>query len=196
MVAPRVGRMVSENALALAARKRKKCGRRPMKTLHVARGAHPTAPEAGALRETGRSAPLSKSAKAIGLCYKSVRTWAGRPFPLVFAPHTNVSTGVDFRSCLRGSGVSPDMERHTPAGETPALHFRSLKGIIFCASHTLLAHQDGIFLPRPPSKQLGKFCRFGEYEMASYVTPSSRMPWNLEYQACHCLQTTDEAFLR
>jgi hypothetical protein len=45
--------------------------------------------------------------------------------------YTNISTGVDFRSRLRGSGVSPDMERHTPAGETPALHFRSLKGIIF-----------------------------------------------------------------
>ena len=41
--------------------------------------------------------------------------------------NTNVSISVDFRSRLRGSGVSPDMERHTPAGETPALHFRSLK---------------------------------------------------------------------
>ena len=139
---------------------RKKCGRRPMKPLHVAREAHPTAPEAGALRETGRSAPLSKIPKAIGLCYKSVRTRAGRPFPLVFAPHTNVSTGVDFRSCLRGSGVSPDMERNTPAGETPALHFRSLKGIIFCASHTLLAHQDGIFLSRPPFKAAGQVLPF------------------------------------
>jgi hypothetical protein len=45
--------------------------------------------------------------------------------------YTNVSIGVDFRSRLRGSGVSPDMERYTPAGETPALHFRSLKGTSF-----------------------------------------------------------------
>ena len=46
---------------------------------------------------------------------------------MLFPTDTNVSIGVDFRSRLRRSGVSPDMERHTPAGETPALHFRSLK---------------------------------------------------------------------
>ena len=73
----------------------------------------------------GATAPLSKRPNASGF----------------FWYYTNVSISVDFRSRLRGSVVSPDMERHTPAGlrlgayasesETPAHHFKSLKGIIF-----------------------------------------------------------------
>ena len=45
--------------------------------------------------------------------------------------HTKVSKVVDFRRRSCRSGVSPDIEGHTPAGETPALLFRSPKKIRF-----------------------------------------------------------------
>ena len=52
--------------------------------------------------------------------------------------HTKVSKVVDFRRRSCRSGVSPDIEGHTPAGETPALLFRSPKKIRFQPSVPIL----------------------------------------------------------
>ena len=52
--------------------------------------------------------------------------------------HTKVSKVVDFRRRSCRSGVSPDMEGLTPAGETPALLFRSPKKIRFQPSVPIL----------------------------------------------------------
>ena len=45
--------------------------------------------------------------------------------------HTKASKVADYRRRSYRSGVSPDIEGHTPAGETPALLFRSPKKIRF-----------------------------------------------------------------
>ena len=52
--------------------------------------------------------------------------------------HTKVSKVVDFRRHSCRSGVSPDMEGLTPAGETPTLLFRSPKKIRFQTSVQIL----------------------------------------------------------
>ena len=52
--------------------------------------------------------------------------------------HTKVSKVVDFRRRSCRSGVSPDMVGLTPAGETPALLFRSPKKIMFQPSVLIL----------------------------------------------------------
>jgi hypothetical protein len=52
--------------------------------------------------------------------------------------HTKASKVVDFRRRSCRSGFSPDMEGLTPAGETPALLFRSPKKIRFQPSGPIL----------------------------------------------------------
>ena len=58
--------------------------------------------------------------------------------------HTKVSKVVDFRRRLCKSDVSPDMEGLTPAGETPALLFRSPKKIRF---RYHMRYKEGFSIP-------------------------------------------------
>ena len=58
--------------------------------------------------------------------------------------HTKFSKAVDFRRRSCRSGVSPDIEGLTPAGETPALLFRSPKKIRF---RYHMRYKEGLSVP-------------------------------------------------
>lgn len=62
-------------------------------------------------------------------------------------------------------------------------HWLDAHAVLGFASHTLSFHvkmaehtRMESFPPALPLKQLGKFCRFGESAMASFVTPSLLIP--------------------
>ena len=67
--------------------------------------------------------------------------------------YTNVTKVVDFRGRLCRSGVSPDIEWLTLAGETPALHSRSQKAIRFW--YNAVGFPTGSSTPTPSETATG-----------------------------------------